>query len=75
MKFAVVGIIVVGETTVTLKRPGNTNLVVANILGRETTEGGKLRLWLDRLIHSPFEREFAGWEVNGAVSSVLTANE
>lgn len=62
----------VGRGVVTIKQPGRSNLIVANILGtRGESEGGPEVIWLDRLVH----REavgFVGWTAHGAISTILT---
>jgi len=66
--------VIVGDQTVTLKREGRTQLVVAGILERiNDAEGTPRQITLDRLIHRPGEDCFEGWKVEGSVCSVLTA--
>lgn len=59
-----------GEGVVTIKRPNQSRLVTANILGRETTSGRE-HVYLDRVVHRVHESEFEGWTVSGAVSTIL----
>jgi hypothetical protein len=64
--------VTVGEKTVTLKRDGQSDLVIANILGRKRNPAdGVETLWLDRLVHTDKEG-FVGWYASGAISTVLT---
>lgn len=63
--------VTVGESTVTMKKKGQSALVMANILGRTVDEAKNLEtIWLDALVHSDNE-EFAGWQANGAISTIL----
>jgi len=64
--------VTVGEETVSLKRPGQSTIVMANILGRKTDlEAGVMTLWLDRIVHKTTE-QFYGWSATGAISTVLS---
>lgn len=64
--------VTVGDATVSLKRAGQSTVVIANILGRKTDqETGAQTLWLDRLVHKMTE-EFYGWNAGGAISTVLS---
>ncbi|WP_313063652.1 hypothetical protein [Paraburkholderia sp. LEh10] len=49
-----------------MKREGTRRAVVANVLGRIEV------LCLDRLVHEPHEGAFIGWNVAGAVTTMLT---
>ena len=61
----------VGEGMVSLKRDGQSDLVIAKILGRRTNEEEDCEiLWLDRLVHTDGE-EFVGFNASGAISTVL----
>jgi hypothetical protein len=63
--------VTVGDTTVTLKKKGQSTLVMSNILGRLTDEANNLEtIWLDALVHADKE-EFAGWHASGAISTIL----
>jgi len=61
----------VGEGVVTVKREGTRRAVVANVLGRVERDGVE-RLCLDRLVHEPHEKAFIGWNVAGAVTTMLS---
>lgn len=61
-----------GDGLVTLYRKGSYSPCVAGVLGETVTETGKRRLWLDRLVHLSHEKAFTGWDVSGAISTVLT---
>jgi hypothetical protein len=63
--------VTVGEETVSLKRAGQSTVVMAKILGRSLDkETGVQTLWLDRIAHTAAE-QFYGWQVGGAISTVL----
>jgi hypothetical protein len=63
--------VLVGEGVVTIKREGTRRAVVAHVLGRTERDGVEL-LCLDRLVHEPHEGVFVGWDVSGAVTTVLS---
>lgn len=64
--------VTLGEGVVVLNRSGQSRPVVATVLGVEKDDQGEVKtLWLDRLVHRTHEFAFEGWEVSGAVSSVL----
>jgi hypothetical protein len=64
--------VTLGDGAVTIRRPGRTVSIVANVLGVDRGPGGEvIRVWLDRLIHHPGEAWEGAWSVWGAVSSVL----
>ena len=45
---------------------------VVGVLGIDLGADGKAeRVFLDRLIHKPREDEIDGWQVSGAISSIL----
>lgn len=61
-----------GDGVMTLKRPERSEVVVANVLGRTVSDDGSLEhFWLDRIAHKP-EDVFDGWNVEGAISTILT---
>ncbi|WP_293195991.1 hypothetical protein [Ottowia sp.] len=63
--------VTLGDGTVTLKRDGQSDLVIATIVGRKRDAGqGIETIWLDRLVHTDKE-EFVGWSASGAISTVL----
>lgn len=64
----------IGETSVTIKRTGNSHVMVANILGRTKDSAGRDQvLWLDRPVHvGRGSADFIGWRASGAISTVLT---
>jgi len=59
-----------GEGTVVLRRKGSSSPAVANVLGSVRTATETL-LYLDRLIHKPYESELGGYAVKGAISSIV----
>jgi hypothetical protein len=63
--------VLVGDGVVTVKREGTRRATVANVLGRVERDGVEL-LCLDRLVHAPHEKAFIGWNVAGAVTTMLT---
>jgi UPF0288 family protein (methanogenesis marker protein 3) len=63
--------VAVGEGVVTIKREGTRRAVIANVLGRVERDGVEL-LCLDRLVHEPYEKAFVGWNVSGAVTTMLS---
>ncbi|WP_184144263.1 hypothetical protein, partial [Paraburkholderia atlantica] len=63
--------VLVGDGVVTLKREGTRRAVVANVLGRIERDGIEL-LCLDRLVHEAHEKTFVGWNVSGAVTTMLS---
>ncbi|ODU53079.1 MAG: hypothetical protein ABS98_01900 [Lysobacteraceae bacterium SCN 69-48] len=63
--------VTIGDTHVTLKRWGQSAVIVAAILGREETTGQSV-IWLDRVIHIGREESFSDdWEAEGAVVTRL----
>lgn len=64
--------VTIGDGLVVVKREGQSAPVLANILGVDKNENGEIvTIWLDRLVHRLAERKFVGWNVSGAVSTVL----
>ena len=59
-----------GDDEVSFKRPGQSTVVVATVLGRRNS-GGMESVWLDRIVHEESE-SFDGWSASGAISTVLT---
>lgn len=59
-----------GEGIVVVRRKGSSSPAIANVLGSVSTETGTL-LYLDRLIHKPYENELGGYIVKGAISSIV----
>lgn len=64
----------VGDDTVTLKKPGQSAVVIAKILGRRRNDvdGRDEVIWLDRLVHKDHGPPISGWIATGAISTVLT---
>lgn len=65
-----------GEGSVVLRRSGNSQPVVANVLGSEVDPvTGEKTVWLDRRVHRLGESKFfeldAIWQASGAISTVL----
>ncbi|MGN3967266.1 hypothetical protein ACS0ZG_28105 [Burkholderia gladioli] len=61
----------IGEGVVTIKRDGSSTATVAGVLGRVMKDGAEV-VCLDRLVHQPYETEFVGWMVSGAVTTLLS---
>lgn len=64
--------VTLGDGLVVVRRKGVSHVTCAQVLGSELTPDGRERLYLDRLVHRPFEEHFEGWEVSGAISTILT---
>jgi hypothetical protein len=60
----------VGDGVVVVRRDGSSAPAVANVLGSVPTESGTL-LYLDRLVHKPYESELGDYSVKGAISSII----
>ncbi|WP_434034742.1 hypothetical protein [Cupriavidus sp. a3] len=60
----------IGEGMATIKRRGTRSTTVAQILGTIEVDGMEV-ICLDRLVHGISESEMDGWQVSGAVTSVL----
>lgn len=59
-----------GDGVVVVRRKGSSSPAIANVLGSVATEIGTL-LYLDRLIHKPYESELGGYAIKGAISSII----
>ena len=59
-----------GDGIVVVRRKGSSSPAIANVLGSVPGESGT-SLYLDRLIHKPYESELGGFLVKGAISSIL----
>lgn len=59
-----------GEGIVVVRRKGSSSPAIANVLGSVPTETGTL-LYLDRLIHKPYESELGGYAIKRAISSIV----
>lgn len=57
------------EVAVTRRRGGRVH--TARILGREPQAGGGVRLYLDRLVHNPWEHRLGAYACSGAISTIL----
>lgn len=60
----------VGDGVVVVRRKGSSSPTIANVLGSVSAESCTL-LYLDRLIHKPYESELGGYAVKGAISSIV----
>ncbi|TDN59057.1 hypothetical protein [Paraburkholderia sp. BL10I2N1] len=63
--------VAVGDGVVTVKREGTRVAVLASVLGRVERDGIEV-LCLDRLVHESYESELSGWNVSGAVTTMLS---
>lgn len=61
----------VGDGVVVVRRKGSSAAAIAAVLGRVNIEGGTF-LFLDRLVHKPWEGTLGGYAVKGAISSIIT---
>ena len=60
----------VGDTEVTIiRKTSKCEAMVARILG---TEDDGRRIYLDRLLHAPWESKLGDWACDGAVSTILS---
>lgn len=63
--------VTVADTAVTIKQPGRTALIVANVLGMyRDADGQPQRIWLDRLVHQS-HIDYGEWSASGAVVTEL----
>lgn len=64
--------VALGDGCVVIRRSGRSIVTVAQVLGADLDAAGQpCVLYLDRLVHTPYESAFVGWTVRGAVSSIL----
>lgn len=64
--------VVLGSESVVIRRPGQSQPVVANILGTFKDGSDQVtRVVLDRLVHRLAETEYEGWRCSGAVVTEL----
>lgn len=61
----------VGDGVVVVRREGSSGAAVAKILGSEDKSGIRF-IYLDRLVHKPFENELGGYNVSGAISTIIS---
>ncbi|AZG17091.1 MULTISPECIES: hypothetical protein [Cupriavidus] len=62
--------VTLGDGLATIKRRGTRGTSVAKILGTVEADGIEV-FCLDRLVHGIFETEMDGWQVSGAVTTLL----
>lgn len=58
----------VGDGIVVIRRKSSSEVTIAQVLGIE--EDGR-RVYLDRLVHAPWERSLGEWICTGAISTIL----
>ena len=61
----------VGKNTVTLRQSLSSDSHVVNILGVDIGDRDERIIYLDELVHGSKDK-FRGWDVSGAISTVLT---
>lgn len=65
----------VAAEVVTIRHIGDSEAIVANVLGRQALADGRERIWLDRLVHRPHNDTMgdAGvcWELGGCYVTEL----
>ena len=65
--------IIFGEGVVVIKRRGVTQPSIAVVLGAESDLAKRTsRVWLDRMVHTIRDNTLGGWQVSGAISTILT---
>jgi len=66
----------VAETVVTIRPTGQSQAMLAKILGRDRDAEGNERIWLDRLLHRHIHQTVGAdasvWRVDGCYVTVLT---
>lgn len=66
----------VADTVVTIRPTGQSQAMLAKILGRDRDAEGNERIWLDRLLHRRIHETVGSdtsvWRVAGCFTSVLT---
>lgn len=61
-----------GDGVAVIRYGKSSRPTVVGVLGVDLGEDGKpVRVYLDRLIHRPREEQIGGWQISGAVSSIL----
>lgn len=64
--------VTLGDGVAVIRRKGTSACIVAGILGIDSGPAGEAgTVYLDRLVHRVGETEFQGWDVSGAVSTIL----
>lgn len=65
-------VVSIGKEVVVIKRSGQSQPILAGILGMDLDGAGQPEtVWLDRIVHRLSEDSFEGWHVSGAVTTVL----
>lgn len=59
------------NSTISVKRYGQSELVCAQVLGEEIRDSVR-HIYADRLIHEPHEKKLGGFAVSGAISTILS---
>lgn len=66
----------VADTVVTIRPTGQSQAMLAKILGRDLDAEGNERIWLDRLLHRHIHKTVGSdtsvWKVNGCYTTVLS---
>lgn len=63
--------ITISNDLLSLKRKGQSELITASILAVEV-QGGHQVIYVDSLIHETYEVTLAGYQVKGAISTILS---
>jgi len=61
----------VGDAHVSIQRQSSSSAVEAGILGVEAS-AGVTKVYLDRLVHAPWESKIGSWACCGAVTTILS---
>jgi hypothetical protein len=64
----------IGDGVVVVRRKGSSSPAIAKILGSDE-QGGRTRIYLDRLVHKHYENELGAYGVSGAISTILIMPE
>lgn len=65
----------IGDGVVVISYGHSTAVLVCNVLGTDHEDGNVTRIYLDRLIHEPWQHEMDGWHLSGAISTILTRKD
>lgn len=76
VKSHVKAVVKAAEGAVSIRTIGDSDAVVANVLGRKTQDDGTETLWLDRLVHRPFNDTIGDggihWKLSGCFVTEMT---
>jgi len=63
------------DGTVVINKKLSNHPIIAQALGIEYRCGHPVKIYIDRLIHDETMTTIDGWDVSGAISSILTIHE